>query len=325
MAGGDPWKARRTEANDVSSITKNAINLFVAATYAGKDEWWKDIVTEIEVEHIDDVTLINQYGLSNLSIVPQSTDYQDLQIADTEETASSVKYGNTVSVALEDMLKDKVGGLARIPGLLADSWYNTQSALVAAVFTIESGIGPTLTDTGALFNATATTSAGGHANLSLTAFTFTTFGAARTAMMKQTSRVLGVGRRLTTNRPRYVLGPVDLETAALQVRNSEYLPNSANNDVNPYYQQFDFIPVPEWTDTDNWACVADKNEYPAIYMVYTRGYRVPEIYEAGDQASGTMFTADVLKWKVRLFTYRFSSTYTCAPVADFRGLHKSNV
>jgi len=28
---------------------------------------------------------------------------------------------------------------------------------------------------------------------------------------------------------------------------------------------------------------------------------------------------------VRMMTYRFSSTYECAPVADFRPLYKANV
>jgi hypothetical protein len=43
------------------------------------------------------------------------------------------------------------------------------SGLVAAVFTDNSGVGPTMADTGALFNATAVTTAGEHANLLTTA------------------------------------------------------------------------------------------------------------------------------------------------------------
>ena len=122
-----------------------------------------------------------------------------------------------------------------------------------------------------------------------------------------------------------LLVPVDLETTAIQIRNTEMLPNSANNDVNPYYQQFDVVVVPEWTDTNNWAQVADPIEFPMIYDVLVRGYEVPRIFSAGDESSGAVFTNDTWRWKVRLMTYRFSSTYDCLPVADFRGLQKHNV
>jgi hypothetical protein len=39
---------------------------------------------------------------------------------------------------------------------------------------------------------------------------------------------------------------------------------------------------------------------------------------------GAMFTNDELRFKVRLMTYKFDATYDCAPVSDFRPLHKTN-
>ena len=207
---------------------------------------------------------------------------------------------------------------------MATSWYNTVSALNAGVFTVNSNTGPILADTGALFNATAATSSTGHANLLTAALSPTAFGAARTAMMKQTDRPLGVGAKLLIE-PRYLLVPVDLETTAIQLRNSETMPGGGDNDVNPYYQRFDIIPVPEWTDANDWALVADNAAFPAIYNIFLRGRRVPELFTAGDETSGAMFTNDVFRYKVRMLTYRFSSTYDCAPVSDWRPLHKSNV
>jgi hypothetical protein len=49
------------------------------------------------------------------------------------------------------------------------------------------------------------------------------------------------------------------------------------------------------------------------------------VVTAGDESSGAMFTNDVLRYKIRMMTWRFSAAYDCAPVADFRPLHKSNV
>jgi len=320
----NPYTMSTREANDVGSITKNSVNLFLAADYSVREEWWAPLVTELEVDTIDDSTLVRAYGFEDLDIVLEGGTYTAIDLADEEETASFVKHGNYVGVTLETMLKDKLNVLQSIPKRLADSWYNTQSAKVSAVFTTNTATGPVLSDTGALFNATATTTATGHANLLTTGLGFSSWGAVRTAMRKQTVMKLGAGRRAQMM-PRYMLVSDDLETTGLQIRNSEYEPGTGDNDINPYYQQFDVIPVPDWTDADNWAAVADPALFPAIYMIYVRGHRVPQIYEAGDETSGAVFSNDTWRYKVRLMIYRFSSTYDCAPVADFRPLHKSNV
>ena len=320
----NPLRMRATEANDVSAVTQDAVNVFLAAAYSVKTEWWEPLVTDIEVDTIDDVNLVVDYGLSELSLVLKGAAYTAIDLSDDEETASFVKFGNYVELPIEDMLLDKLNIFQRIPQKLANSWYNTLSKKVANVFTLNSGAGPVLGDTGALFNATATTTVAGHANLLTTALSYTGYSAVETAMMKQTDQKLGAGERLLI-RPNNLLVPVDLRATALQIRNSEYQPGTADNNINPYYNAINIVEVPSWSDTNNWATVADKGQFPSIHLVYVNGYRVPQVITAGDKASGAMFTNDTMRWKVQLFTYQFSSTYDCAPVADWRPLHKSNV
>jgi len=325
--GGNPLIDRAREGVTTASVTtivKNTVNLLLAADYSERRRWFEQIATVEEVDTIDDITLGRVYGMDTLDTVSEGAAYTEMDWEDEEETASFVKRGNYVSITLETLLQDKLNIVRSIPRRLSNAWYNTQSSLVSAVFTTNTATGPVLADTGALFNATATSSTGGHANLLTTALDFDAYGAVRTAMMKQTDQTSGSGQKLLIQ-PRYVLVPVDLETTALQIRNSEYEPASMDNDVNPYYQSFEVVVVPEWTDTNNWAAVADPNEWPAIYLVYLRGLRTPELFEASNEQGGSMFTNDTIRYKVRLMTYRFSSTYDCAPVADFRPLHKSNV
>jgi hypothetical protein len=85
------------------------------------------------------------------------------------------------------------------------------------------------------------------------------------------------------------------------------------------------VVVPEWTDATDWAAVADPGQNPAIWLIWLRGRRTPELFSAEDERGGAMFTNDELRFKVRQYGFRFSSTYDCAPVSDFRPLHKSNV
>jgi len=323
----DEERAREAiTTSSMSSIVKNALNVMLACDYAAMQRWWDPIVTTEEVETIDDATLVRVFGFSTLAVVDEGQAYSELAGADEEETASFVKKGGYVGVTLETLLKEKAGVpfLRSIPSRLAKSWYNTLSALNSSVFTCNSAAGPVLTTTGALFNSSATSGAGGHANLLTTALDYDAYAAARTAMAKQTDQPLGAGRKLLI-RPKYILLPVDLEAKANAIFGTENKPGSANNDINPYFKECTPIVVPDWTDADNWALVADKAQWPAIYNIFLRGRQVPELFTAGDESSGAMFTNDTLRYKVRWLSYQFSVTYTCAPVADFRPLHKSNV
>ena len=320
----DPRAYEAVTSSSMSSMVKNTVNLLLAADYSKRTEWWAPIVKTESVETIDTATLVRLYGLSTLDIVAEGGPYTELDWADEEETATFVKKGNYVGVTLETFLQDKLGKIKTLPNRLANSWFNTKSALAAAVFTTNTLTGPDLADTGALFNSTAIGSTGGHVNLLTVALSFTSYAAARVAMMKQTDQPLGVGAKLLIQ-PRYLLVPVDLEATAIQIRNSEMLPNSANNDVNPFFQKFDVIVVPEWTDTADWALVADPAVYPAIFDINVRGRVTPELFTSDSETEGGMFTNDTLRYKVRMLTFRFSSSFECLPVADFRPLHKSNV
>ena len=330
--GGNPLVDRAREAvttSSMSSIVKNTLNIMLANDYSKRQRWYEPIVTIEEVDNINTATLVRTYGLSSLSVVNEGDAYTELTWADEEETAAFVKKGNYAGVTMEAMLRDNVQAIRTLPRRLADSWHNTLSKLVSGVFTTNTATGPVLSDTGALFNATAVTTAGGHVNLLTTALSFTQYGVVRTAMMKQTDQDSAdfsaqQGERLLIT-PRYLVVPVDLETTAIQIRNSEYIPASQNNDINPHYQKFDIVVDPHATDTNNWAAVADPREFPAIYLIFLRGRRVPELFTADNETGGSMFTNDTLRYKIRMLTWRFSSTYECAPVSSWRALHKSNV
>lgn len=328
LLGGDYFADERAaeavSTSGMTSIVKNTLNLLLAASYAKRHQWWGPIVREEEVDTIDDATLVRVYGMNTLDVVAEGGPYTELPWTDEEETASFHKRGNFVGVTMETLLNDKLNIVRSIPERLATSWYNTLSSLVSGVFTVNTAAGPVLGDSGALFNATALASTGGHANLRTTALSFDEYDAIVTAMQKQTDQALGAGQRLLIE-PKYVLVPPDLRATALQIRNSELIPGSANNDINPYQGSFEVLTVPTFTDANNFAMVADPAQFPAIWLIFLRGRKVPELFTADSEVAGTMFTNDTIRYKVRMLTWRFSSTYNCAPVSDWRPLHKSNV
>jgi len=195
------------------------------------------------------------------------------------------------------------------------------SNLVAAIFTSSAGVGPTMADGGALFNATAVTTAGGHANLSTTALSANQWDAVcllvykQPMLIKNAAGVYGTGPAMAIN-PKFILVPRNLQKTAMEicsgalVREQDYVyDNVLKGSAVP-------VVVPEWTDTNNWAAVCDPRVAPAIYVGERFGL-APEIFVAGDELSPAVFMNDEHRLKVR--------HYLAVWVNDFRPLHKANV
>ena len=325
------------EALTLATVIKNTVNIMTALDYAGANRWYEDIVDVVETDNpIDTLTMARLMGADALDVVAKGAAYTEMQLNDEEETAAHVKQGNYVAVNLEDLLADKIDYFRTLPQRLSDAWYNTLSAKVAAVFTTNTAAGPVLSTTGALFNSTAVTSAGGHANLLTTALSWTAYDAVIQAMRSQTARLLGTGRQLVDMGPFTILVPIELESTAYKIANSELQPEAdmdapvggqSANRYGPAGGAFrpNIVTVPDWTDANDWAALARYRGNSPIKLAFPRGQLTPQVIVANNEAAGTLFTNDTIRYKLRMLTYRFSATYDCAPVADFRLLHKSNV
>jgi hypothetical protein len=327
MHGGYyPERTRLATTADFSGLVKNSMNKVIANRWQELGEagynWWQRMAS---VEHFDSLqqitgTLVGTVG--DLPEVAERGEYQELVVGDSPETADWKKYGGYIPLTLELIDRDETRKLKAYPRELAAAGLRKISSLVSAVFTANSGIGPTLADTGALFNATAVTTAGGHKNLLTAALNAAEWDAACTAvynqpmLIKNADGVYGTGARMAVN-PRYLLVPRQLQLAAMKV-----LYPSLENAANIYSENMqrgqpgDVITVPEWTDATNWAAVCDPRIAPAIFIGERFGI-MPEIFLAGDELSPAVFTHDEHRLKVRHFLAVW--------VNDFRPLHKSNV
>jgi hypothetical protein len=327
MHGGFyPERARLATTADFSGLVKNSLNKVIANRWQELGEagynWWQRIAN---VEHFDSLqqitgTLVGTVG--DLPEVAERGEYQELVVGDSPETADWKKYGGYIPLTLELIDRDETRKLKAYPRELAVAGLRKISSLLSAVFTANSGIGPTLADTGALFNAAAVTTAGGHKNLLTGTLTAAEWDAVCTAvynqpmLIKNASGVYGTGPRMAVN-PRYLLVPRALQLAGMKV-----LYPSLENAANIYSENMqrgqpgDVITVPEWTDATNWAAVCDPRIAPAVFIGERFGI-MPEIFLAGDELSPAVFTHDEHRLKVRHFLAVW--------VNDFRPLHKSNV
>jgi hypothetical protein len=307
-------------------LVKNAMNKIVAHQWellgASGYDWWERVVS---VEHFDTLNQITGVLVGTVGALPavaEGAEYTELVIGDSPETADFAKYGGYIPLTLELIDRDNTRKLRMYPRELAKAGLRRISALVAAVFTDNAGVGPTMADTGALFNNTAVTTAGGHANLLVTALSGTEWEVVSTAMYNQpllisnTVGYYGTGSKMAIN-PRYLLVPRALKLTAEGILYPSWDRATNVHSENLQRQSMgDVVVVPEWTDANDWAAVVD----PALLAGIVIGERfglMPEIFLAGDEHSPAVFMNDEHRIKVRHFV--------AVLVQDFRALHKSNV
>jgi hypothetical protein len=326
MHGGyHPDRVHLATTADFTGLVKNALNKIVADQWsllgrAGYD-WWQNIT---EVEHfssLNDITgtLIGTVG--DLPVVSEGAEYTELSVGDSPETASFVKYGGYIPLTLELIDRDQTRKLKAYARELGSAGLRKISKLVAAVFTANAGIGPTMADTGALFNNTAVTAAGGHANLLTTALSISAWEAAAAAvynqpmLIKNAVGLYGTGPKMAIN-PKFCLVPRALQNTAWQMLKGEFVREADYVYDNVLKGSAVPITVPEWTDATDWAAVCDPAVAPAIFVGERFGI-MPEIFVAGNELSPAVFMNDEHRLKVRHFLAVW--------VNDFRPLHKSNV
>ena len=306
-------------------LVKNAMNKIVAEQWAllgaaGYD-WWQKVAQVEHFETLNQITGILVGTVGSLPSVAEGGEYTELSLGDSPETADFAKYGGYIPLTLELIDRDETRKLRSYARELATAGMRKISKLVAAIFSRNSGVGPTMADTGALFNVTAVTTTGGHANLGTSALSANAWDAACRAVYKQpmliknSAEMRGTGPALAIN-PKFILIPRALQKTAMElctgalVRESGYVyDNVLKGSAVP-------VVVPDWSDDSDWAAVCDPRVVPAIFVGERFGL-APEIFVAGDELSPSVFSNDEHRLKVR--------HYLAVWVNDFRPLYKSNV
>jgi len=290
----------------ITSVVKNALNKVLLKSYNMRPQWWAPIAYEEDFNTLNDVTWITLGGIADLDEVSEGAAYTEKSWSDNEETSSFTKMGNYIGITLESIDRDNVAAIKQLPQKLGLAAARTLSGTISALFTAQSGTGPDLSDSKALFHTD-------HSNLLTAALSTSAWDAVIQAMFKQaeatSSKRIGV-------RPATILVPIELEKTALTIINSPNEPGTGDNDINVRQGSARVIAVPEWTDSNNWAACASPLDLPGVCVGYRFG-RAPEMFVADSDVVGSMFTNDEMRIKVRFFY--------AVGIGDYRALHKNNV
>ena len=323
--GYHPNRAQFATTADFTGLVKNALNKLVVNTWdalgrAGYN-WWQQIAVTEHFNTLNDITGTLVGTVGDLPMLSEGGTYTELLVGDSPETASFVKYGGYIPLTLELIDRDETRKLKAYAREMASAGLRKISKLVSEIFMANLGVGPTMADTGALFNVTDATTAGGHANLRSDVLSASEWDAVCAAVYNQPMLVknelgsYGAGPKMAVN-PKYLLVARGNQKTAHQILQGEFVREQDYVYDNVLKGTGVPLVVPEWDDPDSWAAACDPVIAPAIYVGERFGV-LPEIYVAGDELSPAVFMNDEHRLKVR--------HYLAVWVNDFRPLHKNNV
>lgn len=309
-------RAQFSATFNMPSLLKNAMNKLILNQWEelGRSgyRWWEPIV---QVEHFNSLQEITGVLVGEVTVLPsveEGAAYTELAVKDSGETGLWGKYGGYVGLTLEMFERDETHKLRQYPRKLASAALRRISALVGAIFTANSGTGPEMSDTYAVFEAPH------HTNLGTAALSSAAWEAAGKAIYNQPLAVASGGTApKQALDAKYLIVPRDLRLTAMNLLYPSFAHESSIFSENMQKGQMgDVITCPEFSDANDWAALADPRLAPGIILGERFGV-LPEIIIADGETNGALFTNDELRMKVRHWVSVF--------VADYRPLYKANV
>lgn len=254
------------------------------------------------------MSVVNLAGAPDLRQVNEHGEFTYGSMTDGKETYSLITYGRIVAFTRQAMVNDDLRGFDRLVGAFGDSAARLENRTVYSILTANAA----LADTGNLFNATAVTTAGGHANLtsSGTAISLTSLNVGRTMMRLQK----GLQSEELNVAPRYLIVPATQEMLAYQYTSANYVP-TAQSGVSEFSsggRSALEVVVEAYLDANSttaWYLAADSAQVDTVEFCHLEGATGPVI------ESEMGFEVDGMAMKCRLDF--------AAKAIDFRGLYKN--
>ena len=294
---------RLTEAIDSSTFANvlgAAVSRQMLREYAASPmlQAWRSIVRVDSLTNFRTHKRVIIGGYGNLPAVAETAGFQPLTSpAERVYEIALAKRGGTESITMETIVNDDVGAVRKVASELALAALNT---LFEMVFDFLKN-SPVIYDGQPLFGV-------GRGNLGSAALSAAgLFGAFR-AMRKFSDTDLN---RRAYIQPKFIAVPLDLEETAFNI-----LQRNLNLDRTFIQAQgLEVLPVPYWTDVNDWCLVGDPSRHSTIEVSFLGGREEPELMLADNPSEGSFFSNDQVKLKIR-------HVYGGA-VADWRAFYKN--
>ena len=286
---------------DFPLLLANAIGVSMQARYATYPIEWRKFAVDTPVGDFRTQSVITLGELPILPQVLEGGEYTYVTFGEAREQYVLAKRGHIVALSWEAVVNDQLGAFALMQAKEGDAAARTDDVLAFAVLTGN----PTMGDTGALFNATAVTTAGGHANLVAAGSgappSATTYGAMILSMKTKPAPKKNLSDTSTfiVADPKVIICPVALEPTVDVLNVAEMDPALPRDQSRPNIYRSRFVrashPLLDAVATSgafSWFACTDPAVQPAMIMAYLDGMQGPQF----TQESG--FDNDSRKFKV---------------------------
>ena len=255
------------------------------------------------------MSVVQLSGAPDLLQTNEHGEFKYGTLKDGAETYAVITYGRIVSLTRQAIINDDLRAFDRLVSAFGFAARRLENRTVYSQLTANAN----LADGGALFNSTAITTSGGHANLASgagSALQFSSLTTARAAMRVQK----GLAGEELNLAPSYLIVPAALEQTAYQLTSSQYVPAQQSN-VNEFRTGGRTAltpivePVLDGASATAWYLAAASSQVDTVEYCYLDGAEGPVI------ESEPGFEVDGISYKCRL---DFG-----AKAIDFRGLYKA--
>ncbi|MGE3596645.1 MAG: ClpP-like prohead protease/major capsid protein fusion protein [Dehalococcoidia bacterium] len=274
--------------SDFPVLLENTMHKTLLQAYALQPNTWSRFC---KIGSVSDFRAHPRYrvgSLGNLDTVGENAEYTNKEIPDGEKASITARTkGNIINVSRQMIVNDDLGAFTDLAAQLGRAANRTVEADVYAMLALNSGMGPTMADSVALF-------ASGHANVTADgAMSVTILDGARSLMASQMDIS---GNDYLDIRPAVLVCPTASGGLARVLNSAEYDPSTANklhmpNMVRGLFREV--VDTPRLSGT-RFYCFADPSEAPVFEVAFLDGVQEPYL----ELQNG--FDVDGGRYKVRL-------------------------
>jgi HK97 family phage prohead protease len=299
-ARGAEMLKRAMTTSDFPSILAGSLNAAVRNGYESEPASHREWVRAVPVADFRTQDRPILGSAPDLIAVDEHGEYQNGSLTDDKASYSVAKYGVVVSLSWETIVNDNLGAFLRVQPALGQAARRKEADTVYALLALNSGAGPTMQDSVALFHAS-------HNNLIATsgAFSATLLGAGRALLRKQTA----LGGGLLNLVPRFLIVPAERETdAELVLANAARPASGTDKTVGEWIASLTLVVEPRLAKTAAYLAAESTQIDHCELGLLEENMNGPAIEEED------RFRVDVRNWKVRhVFGAKF---------LDWRGIVK---
>jgi hypothetical protein len=299
--------------SDFPYLLATAAGISMQARYMQYPQQWPLFAVERPANDLREQHIVKKGALPILPEVKEGGEYTYVAFGEDREIWQLAKRGEIVALSEEMIINDQVGAFMSTLADEGDASARTDETLAFSVITANAA----MNDTGTLFNATAVTTAGGHANWvahgSGAAPSVTTLNAMEAAFGAQSAppKNLADTRVYLDIYPGVLLVPRALRASAILLTTAMYDPAGTAGTLppNPWNGKLKvashrILDAVATHGGKQWFACTDPSVAPAMILGYLDGMRGPQL----SQESG--FDTDTRKFKVK--------HYRAAKATDWR-------